>query len=205
MKLYTYPSAPNPRRVHIFAAEKGIDLPCQQVDIMKRENREPAFMENVNVMGGLPVLELDDGSHVAESVAICRYLEALHPEPPMFGVTPEEQARIEMWLRRIELNFMVPVGMVWVHGSPLTAGVVKKQLPEAAEQYRNVVRGYFGFLDRQLATREFIAGASFTMADIVAFCTAEFAANLNQLEHSPEQVHYARWLAGVSSRPSAKG
>jgi glutathione S-transferase len=204
MKLYTFPRAPNPRRVHIFLAEKGLDVPCQHVDIMKRENREPAFVENINVMGGLPVLELDDGSHIAESVAICRYLEALHPEPPLFGVTPEEVGRIDMWLRRIELNFMVPVGMVWVHGSPLTAAVVKKQIPEAAEQYRHVVRDYFRFLDGQLATREFIAGDAFSIADIVALCTLEFAANLNDLKPSPEQHDLGRWFESVSSRPSAK-
>jgi glutathione S-transferase len=203
MKLYTFAQAPNPRRVHIFLAEKGLDVPCQHVDIMKRENREPAFVENINVMGGLPVLELDDGSHIAESVAICRYLEALHPEPPLFGVTPKEVGRIDMWLRRIELNFMVPVGMVWVHGSPLTAAVVKKQIPEAAEQYRQVVRDYYGFLDRQLATREYIAGDAFSIADIVALCTLEFAANLNDLKPSPEQRHLLRWFESVSGRPSA--
>ena len=136
MKLYTFAGAPNPRRVHIYLVEKGIDVPFEHVDIMKRENRKPEFMKNVNVMGGLPVLELDDGSHIAESIAICRYLEALNPEPPLFGATPKEQAQIEMWLRRIELNFMFPLGMVWIHGSPLTAGVVEHQIAEVAEQNR---------------------------------------------------------------------
>ena len=205
MKLYTFASAPNPRRVHIYLAEKGIEIPCVHVDIMKRENRAPEFVDNINVMGGLPVLELDDGTHIAESVAICRYLEALHPEPPLFGATPEAQGRIEMWIRRIELNFMVPVGMVWVHGSPLTAAIMKNQIAEVAEQNRKTVETYFGFLDRQLATREFLAGESFTFADIIALCTLEFAANLNELKHSPDQVHLARWVDNVSARPSAKG
>ncbi len=203
VKLYTYNGAPNPRRVHIYLAEKQIEIPFEQVDIMTRANRTPEFMENVNVMGGLPVLELDDGSHIAESIAICRYFEAQQPEPSLFGTTPKEQAVIDMWLRRIELNFMTPVGMVWIHGSPLTATGVKRQIPEVAEQYRGVVRSYHGFLDDQLANRDFIAGDSFTIADIVALCTRDFAAQLNELPHSPEQKHLTRWHESVSSRPSA--
>jgi glutathione S-transferase len=112
MKLYTYPGAPNPRRVHIYLAEKGIEIPFETVDIMKRANREPEFVKNVNAMGGLPVLELDDGSHLAESVAICRYFEVVQPDPPLFGRSAAEQGVVEMWIRRIELNFMFPVGMV---------------------------------------------------------------------------------------------
>lgn len=203
MKLYTYPGAPNPRRVHVYLAEKGIEVPCQIVDIMKRENREPEFVASVNAMGGLPVLELDDGSHIAESVAICRYFEALQPEPALFGTGAAEQARVEMWIRRIELNFMVPVGMVWIHGSPLTKAVVSEQIPAVAEQYRGVVGRYFGFLDRQLAERDFLAGDHYSMADIVALCTLDFGAQLNQLHPEPEQKHLARWVESVSSRPSA--
>ena len=109
-----------------------------------------------------------------------------------------------MWLRRIEFNFMVPVGMVWIHGSPLTAAVVENQIPEVAEQNRSVVGRYFGFLDRQLEAREFIAGDSYSIADIVALCTLDFAANLNALHYSPEQKNLARWHQTVSDRPSAK-
>jgi glutathione S-transferase len=203
LKLYTYPGAPNPRRVHIFLAEKGIDIPFETVDIMKRENRTPEFMEKVNVMGGLPVLELDDGSHIAESVAICRYFEALHPEPSLFGRDAKEKGVIDMWLRRIELNFMMPVGMVWVHGSPLTKAVMKNQIAEVAEQNRKVVENYFGFLDGQLASREFIAGDRYSIADIVALCTLDFAAALNALAHTPEQKNLTRWHEAVSARPSA--
>ena len=204
MKLYTFSGAPNPRRVHIYLAEKGIEVPFERVDIMKRENRTPEFLRDVNVMGGLPVLELDDGSHIAESVAICRYFEAVQPDPPLFGRTPYEQAVVEMWTRRMELNFMVPVGMVWIHGSPLTKSVMKHQLPEAAEQYRGVVERYFEFLDGQLAQRRFIAGDAFSIADIVALCTLDFGAQLNELRPTAEQTHLARWHDAVSSRPSAK-
>jgi glutathione S-transferase len=204
MKLYTFATAPNPRRVHIYLAEKGIDVPFEHVDIMKRENRTPDFLERINRMGGLPVLELDDGTHIAESIAICRYFEAEHPSPPLFGVTSREQGLIEMWIRRIELNFMMPVGMVWVHGSPLTKGVVKNQIAEMAEQNRSIVRQYLRFLDRHLGESEFLAGDAYSMADIIALCTLEFAAKLNDLPHSPEQANLDRWFRTVSARPSAR-
>ena len=203
MKLYTYNGAPNPRRVHIYLAEKQIEIPFEQVDIMTRANRTPEFIENVNAMGGLPVLELDDGSHIAESIAICRYFEATQPEPSLFGKTPREQGVIDMWLRRIELNLMTPVGMVWIHGSPLTARVMKQQIPEVADQNRKIVNQYYGFLDGQLAEREYIASDAFSIADIVALCTLDFADKLNALPHSPEQKHLTRWHEKVSSRPSA--
>ena len=160
MKLYTFSGAPNPRRVHIYLAEKGIEVPFEPVDLMKRENRTPEFISRVNAMGALPVLELDDGSHIAESVAICRYFEVEHPDPPLFGLTAREQAIVEMWNRRIELNFMMPVGMVWLHGSPLTKSVVKRQIPEMAKQNRSLVRQYFKFLDRHLEQNEFFGRTS---------------------------------------------
>jgi glutathione S-transferase len=203
MKLFTYPSAPNPRRVHIYLAEKGIEVPLERVDILKRENRRPEFLAKVNPLGGLPVLELDDGSHVAESVAICRYFEAERPDPPLFGRTAKEQAVVEMWIRRLELYFMTPVGMVWMHGSPLTAAVVKNQIPAVAEQYRGVVARQFEFLDRELAGREFVAGDAYSMADIVGLCTFDFAGDLNALRPPPELVHLTRWHRSVSGRPSA--
>lgn len=203
MKLYTFAAAPNPRRVHIYLAEKGLEIPFVRVDIMKRENRAPEFMEKRNRMGGLPVLELDDGSHLAESVAICRYLEALQPEPPLFGRTPAEIGRVEMWIRRIELNFMFVVGQVWIHGSPLTKSVVPQQIPEVAEQARRQVGAYFGFLDRHLAEQRFLAGDGYSMADILALTTCDFAGQLNALHPDPGLAHLARWYREVSSRPSA--
>jgi glutathione S-transferase len=203
MKLYTFAGAPNPRRVHIYLAEKGIDVPFEHVDIMKRANRTPEFIENINAMGGIPVLELDDGSHIAESVAICRYFEAVHPDPPLFGQSAKQQGTVEMWIRRIELNFMVPVGMVWVHGSPLTKAVMKNQIAEVADQNRVAVNHYFDFLDRHLAHSAFLAGDSYSVADIIALCTMDFAAQLNGLLHSDSQEHLSRWYRDVSGRPSA--
>ncbi|MBW2314410.1 MAG: glutathione S-transferase family protein [Deltaproteobacteria bacterium] len=202
MKLHTFATAPNPRRVHVFLAEKGIDVPLEHVDIMKRANKAPDYLANVDATGRVPVLELDDGSHIAESIAICRYFEALHPEPPLFGRTPTEQGRIEMWVRRMELDFMMPVGLAWVHGSPLTAAVMKEQIPAVAEQSRERVRRFYTFLDRELADREFVAG-EFSMADIVGLCTLEFASGLNQLPTEPGQRNLNAWFERVSGRPSA--
>lgn len=203
MKFYDFPFAPNPTKVRIYLAEKGIEVPFEHVDMLKGENRTPEFLRDVNVMGGLPVLELDDGSHIAESVAICRYFEALHPDPPLFGADAVSQGRVEMWLRRVELNLMFPVGMVWIHGSPLTKAVVEKQLPEAAEQNRVVVRRTYRLFDATLAERQYLAGEAFSMADILALCTIDFAAQLNDLPPDPALTHLARWHESVSSRPSA--
>jgi glutathione S-transferase len=204
MKLLTYPGAPNPRRVHIYLAEKGIDIPFETVDMIKRENRRPEFIENVNLMGGLPVLELDDGSHIPESVSICRYLEALHPEPPLFGRDPREQARIDVWIRRMELRFMMSVGMVWIHGSPLTKSVVEHQIEEVAEQNRKLVYQFFKLFDNELRKRPFVAGESYSMADIIAFTTLEFAERLNDLHPRDDQEALLAWRDACEARPSAK-
>jgi len=121
MKLYgaAYP-APNPRRVRLYLAEKGLDVPYIDVDLRARAHKAPDFVSKSS-LGQVPVLELDDGTVIAESVAICRYFEALHPAPPLFGTTPAEQATIEMWIRRIELQLMTPVSLYWVNAHPLTA------------------------------------------------------------------------------------
>ena len=202
MKLYDHPTAPNPRRVRVFLAEKGIEVERVSVDLQAGEHKTPEFLEK-NMNGQIPVLELDDGTCISESIAICRYFEAEHPDPPLFGATSREQGKIEMWIRRIELNFMMPVGLAWVHGSPLTKAVVKQQIPEMAEQARSMVRSYFDFLDQHLEGSEFLAGDAFSVADIIALCTADFAAQLNDLPHSSDQVHLSRWYGAVSGRPSA--
>jgi glutathione S-transferase len=202
VKLYTYPGAPNPRRVHVYLAEKGIDLPTETVDIMKRTNRGPEFLAK-NPFGGIPVLELDDGSHLAESVAICRYLEALHPTPPLFGRTPKEQGLVDMWIRRLELQLMTQVGLVWIHGSPITKAVVPKQLPEMAEMARAGVARTFELLETSLGDRPFFAGDTYTMADAIALTTFDFAAEYLGLRPAPDAKNLARWHASVSARPSA--
>ena len=201
MILYDYPGGPNPRRVRIFLAEKGISVPMETVDILKRRNRQPDFLEK-NPTGGIPILELDDGTCISESVAICRYFEELHPEPPLFGTGAKQRAIIEMWLRRVELNLMVPIGMVWVHGHPLTAKLIQ-QIPEAAAQNR--VRTAMGYrlLNDQLAENAFIAGDAYSVVDAVALATYDFGAGLVGVPPEDGLTHLARWHAAVSARPSA--
>lgn len=201
MILYDYPGGPNPRRVRIYLAEKGLTVPMETVDIMTRRNRQPDFLEK-NPTGGIPILELDDGTCIAESVAICRYFEELHPSPPLFGTGAKQRAIIEMWLRRVELNLMVPIGMVWVHGHPLTAKLIR-QIPEAAAQNRvRTVMGY-RLLNDQLAENAFIAGDSYSVVDAVALATYDFGAGLVGVPPDDGLTHLARWHAAVSARPSA--
>jgi glutathione S-transferase len=201
MKLYDSTPAPNPRRVRIFLAEKGISVPLEQVDIRKRVNRQPAFREK-NPFGTIPVLELDDGSCISESVAICRFFEEQQPEPALFGVGARERAEVEMWNRRVELTLWNAIGMVWLHGSPLTAAVVR-QIPENVEPNRKRAAGFFDVLDRTLATRPFIAGEVFSIADITALCSVDFA-RVVELRPDPALTHVARWHREVSSRDSAR-
>jgi glutathione S-transferase len=200
MKIYDYKLAPNPRRVRVFLAEKGISVPFEEVDIFKGVNRQPEFLKK-NSLGGIPVLELDDGRHLAESVAICRYFELLHPEPALFGKGAFEQANVEMWNRRIELALFVPVGMVWGHSHELTRARIK-QIPEMGEQSRKVVEQRYQWLDRELEGKQFLAGDKYSIADITAMVVIDFA-KFNNISIQPEQKNLARWHQAVSSRPSA--
>ena len=200
MRMYDFTLAPSPRRVRIFLAEKGIEIPLVQVDIMRNANRTPEFYKK-NPSGSLPVLELDDGSCIAESVAICRYFEELHPHPALFGTSAFERATVEMWNRRMELALFSQVGMVWAHLHSLTAARIK-QIPEAGQQARANVEGRFRWLDQELAERSFIAGEKYSIADITALCAIDFAA-FNNLPIQPDQKNLARWHQSISSRPSA--
>ena len=201
MKLYDYKAGPNPRRVRIFLAEKGISVPLVHTDIVKREQKTPEFLAK-NPIGSIPVLELDDGTCISESVAICRYFEELYPQPPLFGTPPLQKATIEMWLRRVELNFMVPVGMVWIHGHPLTARLIK-QIPEAADQNRKRVQLGYKLLDDQLADNTFVAGDTYSVVDAVLLASLDFANGLVGVPYDPDLTHLKRWHEAVSARPSA--
>ena len=201
MKLYDYGRAPNPRRVRIFLAEKGVRVPLEEVDIFQRANRAPGYLAK-NPLGGVPVLELDDGTCIAESVAICRYFEALHPEPPLFGRSAVEQAQVEMWNRRVELNLMNAVGMVWIHGHPLTAALLK-QIPENVEPNRKRAAQFFELLDGHLAKSPFVAGEAISIADITALCTFDFAAFV-EVVPDPALANVSRWHRDMSARPSAR-
>lgn len=201
MKLYNSAMpAPNPRRVRIFAAEKGIDLPLEEVALAKREHKSDAFREK-NSLGQTPVLELDDGTTICESVSICRYLEELHPENPLFGRNALERAQVDMWLRRVEFVLMGPVGNFWRHAHPYTAKVVK-QFPEFGESNREATAAAMRWFDRELEGRDFILDGYFSAADIMALCVVDFAkfAGLDMPEETP---HLHAWHKRVSSRPSA--
>ena len=201
MKIYDSQTAPNPRRVRIFLAEKGIEVPYEQVDIGKADNRAPEFRRK-NPMGTLPVLELDDGMHIAESVAICRYFEETHPDPPLMGTDARDRALVEMWQRRMELEVFVPITQVFRNGHPFFAGRIP-QVAEYGEVCRKAAEARLAWLDTELAEREFIAGDRFTIADITALCGIDFG-RVSKIRIQPDQAHLARWHAAVSARPSAK-
>ena len=201
MILYNSPNpAPNPRRVRIFAAEKGITLPLRDLSIPAREHKSAEFLA-LNPRGQTPALQLDDGTVIAESVAICRYLEAIHPQPPLFGAGPREQAEIEMWSRRVEFVLMVPVGAVWVHTHRFTAALPGRNA-EWGEANRPRVAEAMAYFDGALAQRRYLAGDSFSLADIVLLTTIDFA-HFVGLATPAGLSNLADWHARVSARPSA--
>ncbi|MBE3604905.1 glutathione S-transferase [bacterium] len=201
MKIYDSQAAPNPRRVRVFLAEKGIQVPYEQVDIVKAVNRGPEFRK-INPMAGVPVLELDDGTHIAESVAICRYFEETNPEPPLFGVGAKERALVEMWQRRMELYLLLPIADSFRQRHDFFKGRIR-QVPEYAEAQRQNAEEALAWLDTELANRRFIAGDKYTIADITAMIAIDFG-RVSKITIKPEQKNLARWHAEVSSRPSAK-
>ena len=201
MKLYGAPMpAPNPRRVRIFLAEKGIDLPETPMNIMKREHKSPEHMAR-NSLGQVPTLELDDGTTISETVAICRYFEEVHPKPPMFGTTPVAKAQVEMWIRRVELRVMNPVGSFWVHAHPYTAALLT-QYKDFGESNRGTYSGVQRWLDKELADRPFLTGDSYSMADICLLSTVDFAGWIG-LPLDEENANLGAWHKRVSARPSA--
>jgi glutathione S-transferase len=202
MKIIEMRSAPNPRRVRIFLAEKGIEMTFEQVDIGKGEHKLPGFAE-LNPMRRVPVLVLDDGTTIAESIAICRYFECVQPEPALFGRTPVEKATTEMWNRRMEHSFWFHVQQVFRHLHPAMAELEVPQVPAWAEANRPRVYETLCFLDKELATRPFIAGEDYSIADITALVTVDFMKPA-RLARPPELTNLARWHDAVSSRPSAK-
>ena len=201
MLFYDSPNpAPNPRRVRIFAAEKGIELPSKEVSIPQREQKAPEYVAK-NSRGQTPILELDDGTVIAESVAIMRYLDALHPDPPLFGTSPVEIAQIEMWCRRVEMILMPPVAQVWVHTHPFTAALPGRNA-EWGEANRPRVAEALKFFDRSLADNEYLAGPDFTAADILLLTTVDFAKFIG-LDATEGLGSLGEWHRRVSARESA--
>lgn len=201
MILYGAPMpAPNPRRVRIFLAEKGVDLPETTVNMMKREHKSSEFRAK-NSMGQLPALELDDGTCISETVAICRYFEETHPEPPLFGRTPVEKALVDQWIRRVEFAVMMPVGNFWRHAHPYTAALLN-QFKEFGESNKETYVGAQKYLDRELEGREFLVGDSYTMADICLLSTLDFAEWIG-LPVEDEFKNLKAWRERATARPSA--
>lgn len=202
MKLYGAPMpAPNPRRVRIFLAEKGIELPETPVSLMKREHKSPEHRAR-NSLGQVPTLELDDGTCISETVSICRYFEETHPEPPLFGTTPVEKALVDMWVRRTEFTVMMPVGNFWRHAHPFTAKLLT-QFKDFGESNRETYAGAQRWLDKELADRLYLVGDSFTVADICLLSTVDFADWIG-LPLSDDAKNLRAWHERVSARPSAK-
>jgi len=201
VKLYESKTAPNPRRVRIFLAEKGIEVPRVEVDIAKGENSTAEFRK-LNPLGRLPVLLFDDGMILAESVAICRYFEATQPEPNLMGRDAKESAAVEMWQRRMEFEVFLPISMTFRH----THAFFRGRYPQSAdwgEISRKHAEHSLRWLDEELAGREYVAGDRFTIADITALCGIDFGRVAN-IRIQPELKNLARWHATVSARPSAK-
>ena len=201
MKIYDYGIAPNPRRVRIFLHEKGIEAEYEKIDIRKREGRTEAFLEK-NPLGGIPVLELDDGTCISESVAICRYFEALHPEPNLFGAAPGEIAEIDMWLRRIEMYLMSPAGPVWIHGNELTAHLLE-QNPGTAEFGRARTYYFYDILNKALQGKEFLASDRYSIVESVALPTLDFITTLVGVPYKAEHTNIKTWHEMMSARESA--
>jgi glutathione S-transferase len=201
MKLYNLRAGVNPRRVRIFLAEKAIAVPMVEVDMEKGENRTPAFLAK-NPLGGLPVLELDDGSMLTESVAICRYFEEVQPAPPLFGTDPLDRARVEMWNRRMELEIQRPLTDAFIHTHPFWHGR-RQQVAEYGRLARDDALQRMAWLDDELAGRAFVAGERYTVADITAQCALLLGKNTGTpIPHG--MPHLARWFASVTARPSAR-
>ena len=201
MKLYDGGRAPSPRRVRVFLAEKGIDVSKVPVDLAKLEQKSEAFRA-LNPMQRVPVLELDDGTVIAETMAICRYFEALRLEPNLFGRDPVEIGKVEMWNRRIELGLLGAVQAVFRHAHPGMAQFEVPQIPQWAEANKPRVAEFLAFLDRELAGRKFIAGDRFTVADVTALVAIDFM-KAAKLDLPESYKHIRRWHAEVSARPSA--
>ncbi|QGN53725.1 glutathione S-transferase family protein [Novosphingobium sp. Gsoil 351] len=201
MIFYDSPNpAPNPRRVRIFAAEKAIVLDTREVSIVRREQKSPEYIA-INPRGQTPSLQLDDGTVITESVAICRYLEARQPDPPLFGTSPLEIAQIEMWSRRVEMILMASVGAVWVNTHAFTAALPGRNA-EWGEANRPRVEAAFRLFDESLAGRGFLATDGFTMADILLLTTVDFAAFVG-CGAPADCAALTAWHQRVSARPSA--
>ena len=201
MKLYDGGRAPNPRRVRVFLAEKGITVPLEPVNLGALQHKSADFAA-INPVQRVPALLLDDGSVISESIAICRYFEALHPEPPLFGVGAREIAEIEMWNRRLELNLLFPIAHVFRNTHPAMKEMEVPQVPAWAEANKPRIMDFIDILERNLEDRPFAAGDRFSVADITGLVAVDFLKPAKLMV--PETcAGVRRWHAAISARPSA--
>ena len=202
MKIIETRSAPNPRRVRIFLAEKGIAIPYEEIDIMKGAHKEAAFTK-ANPMQRVPVLVLDDGTAISETVAICRYFEETQPEPALFGKGALGRATVEMWNRRMELGLLNHVASAFRHTHPGGAALEVPQIKEWGEVNKPRALEVMKVMDEQLTSHKFIAGDAYSIADITGMVAVDFA-RVIKLRIPDEMKSLQRWHAEVSARPSAK-
>ena len=200
MKLFDGGRAPNPRRVRIFLAEKGITVPIVPIDMGAMGHRSEEISKR-NPLQRLPVLELDDGTIITETVAICRYFEEVHPEPALFGTDPVSKALVEMWQRRVELNLLLTVATAFRHIHPAMKEWEVPQLPEWGEANKPKALAFLNFLDKELADREFIAGDTYSIADITGIVSVEFMKPA-RIELPENLANVRRWYKTVMDRPS---
>ena len=201
MKLFSFAGAPNPRRVLIFAAEKGLQFDVVNVDLRGGETKTRAFLSK-NPSGKIPVLELDDGTCIPETVAICRYLEALAPKPNLFGRDSLEVAQIEALHRQIEFELHQNIGAAWVNGPIVAAAGLVEPIEAQRLRGAGLTRKYYARMNQELAARPYVAGERFTVADISALCMIDFAGAMVDLEPAQELQHLWRWHERVSQRSS---
>lgn len=202
MLLYNDPRAPNPRRVRIFLAEKGVAYDTIEVSIAASQHQTPEFRKK-NPLSLLPVLELADGKILRESMAICHYVEELYPEPNLFGTDAWERAQIEQWNRHAELELLLPIAQVFRNTNAFWNGKIK-QSPEFGEIMRDLALGRFDWFEGELAQRPYVAGPRFTVADITALCAIDFGKVSNLRIKAETHPQLAAWHARVTARPSAK-
>lgn len=202
MLLYHDPRAPNPRRVRIFLAEKSVAYDTIEVLIAQGAHQTDDFRRK-NPLSLLPVLELEDGRVLRESMAICRYVEEMHPEPNLFGADAWERAQVEMWNRHAELELLWPIAQVFRNTNKFWVGRIK-QAPEFGEIMREQIAGRFDWLDIELGKRPYMAGERFTVADITALCALDFGKVSDIRIKAETHPNLAAWYRRVTERPSTK-